>query len=218
MVFENRQEAGKQLAVKLLQYRKENPYVLAMPRGGVPIGYEVAEVLQAPLDVVVVRKIGLSGNKEFGIGAIAEGGIKVMDEITTEVLGIDADEIEDTIDLEEDELKRRVKIYRDGKPLPDLTGKTAVLVDDGMATGITAKAAIEAVKKLNPKKIILAMPVCALDTFESLQKKVAEVICLSTPAEFSAVGLWYKNFTQVSDEEVADLLKRASSTLGKRYG
>ncbi|KKR81350.1 MAG: Phosphoribosyltransferase [Candidatus Daviesbacteria bacterium GW2011_GWA1_41_61] len=211
MFFENRQEAGKKLAGELFKYRSENPYVLAMPRGGVPIGFEVAEVLHAPLSVIVVRKIGLSGNREFGIGAIAEGGVKVLDQTTIEVLAIDEEEIKDTLQLEEEELKRRVKTYRGKKPLPDLTGRTAVLVDDGMATGITAKAAIESVKKLNPQKIVLAIPVCALDTVEGFKKMADEVICLAAPAEFMAVGLWYKNFAQISDEEVVDLLKKAEN-------
>lgn len=208
MVFENRQEAGKRLGSELLQYRDQNPFVLAMPRGGVPIGVEVAEILHAPLEVIIVRKIGLSGNREFGIGAIAEGDIKVLDNTTLEALGIDDEELEDTIELEEQELERRVQIYRNGKQLPNLTGKTAILVDDGMATGITAKAAIKAVKKLNPKKIILATPVCALDTVESLKNLVDEIICLAAPFEFSAVGFWYRNFTQVSDQEVIDLLNQ----------
>lgn len=211
MVFENRQEAGKKLAAELFKYRSENPYVLAVPRGGVPIGFEVAEVLHAPLDVIIVRKIGLSGNREFGIGAIAEGGVKVLDNTTLEVLGIDEEEIKDTLTLEEKELNRRVEVYRGGKPLPNLKGRTAILVDDGMATGITARAAIESVKKLKPQKIVLAMPACALDTIESFKKQVDEVFCLATPSEFMAVGVWYKDFTQISDEEVVDSLKKAES-------
>lgn len=214
MVFHNRQEAGKRLASQLYKYRKENPYVLALPRGGVPIGFEVAAVLQAPLDVIVVRKIGLSSNPEFGIGAIAEGGVTVLDQTTIGVIGIDEEEIQDTVRLEEEELKRRVKTYRGGKSLLDLTGMTAILVDDGMATGVTAKAAIEAVTKLNPKKIVLASPVCALDTVEGLRKRVDEVVCLATPFEFTAVGLWYKDFNQISDEEVVNLLKKARQNLG----
>lgn len=210
MVFENRQEAGKRLAGELLKYRQQNPYVLSLPRGGVPIGFEVAEVLQAPLDVLVVRKIGLSGNREFGIGAIAEGGIKILDSTTITVLGVDEEEIKDTIQFEEEELKRRVSVYRGEELLPNLKGKTAILVDDGMATGITAKVAIEAVRKLHPQKIVLATPVCALDIAESLKKLVDEVVCLATPYEFSAVGLWYKDFSQVSDEEVVKLLKKAN--------
>lgn len=213
MVFENRQEAGKKLATGLYKYREESPFVLSLPRGGVPIGYEIAEVLHAPLDILVVRKIGLSGNREFGIGAIAEGGVRVLDKTTIEVLGIDEEEIEDTIELEEEELKRRVRIYRGGRFLSNLQGKTIILADDGMATGITAKAAIESVKKLNPKKIVLVSPVCALDTVESLRKLVDEVICLAMPFDFMAVGAWYKNFTQVSDEEVVDLLKKARKNL-----
>lgn len=207
MVFENRREAGKQLGSKLLQYRTESPYVLAMPRGGVPIGFEVAKVLHAPLDVIVVRKIGLSGDPEFGIGSIAEGGVEVLDRTTIEVLGIDEEEIKDTIRLEEEELKRIVKVYRGDRPLPKLKGMTAILVDDGMATGITAKAAVEAVRKLNPKQIILALPVCALDTVEGLKKLADEAICLVAPSEFMAVGLWYKDFSQMSDEEIVKLLE-----------
>lgn len=210
MVFENRQEAGKKLASELLKYRKESPYVLAMPRGGVPVGFEVAQVLRAPLDVVVVRKIGLSANPEFGIGAIAEGGVEILDQTTIGVLGIDEEEIKDTVQLEEEELRRRVRTYRGSRSLPNLWGKTAVLVDDGMATGITAKAAVEAVKQLHPSRIVLAMPVCALDTVEGFKKLVDEVICLATPYEFMAVGAWYRNFTQVSDAEVVDLLKKAN--------
>lgn len=218
MVFENRNEAGKKLGSELLKYRKENPYILAMPRGGAPIGFEVAEVLHAPLDVLVVGKIGLSSNPEYGIGAIAEGGIKVLDSTAISVLGIDEDEINDTVELEEKELKRRVEIYRDGKPLPNLKGRTAILVDDGMATGMTAKAAIEVARKLNPKKVVLAMPVCALDTVEGFKKLADEVICLATPFEFMAVGLWYRDFAQISDEEVVNLLKEAQKRLqvGKR--
>lgn len=213
MVFQNREEAGKNLALELFVFKKEKPFVLAMPRGGVPIGYEIAKVLHAPLSVIIVRKIGLSSNPEFGIGAIAEGGIKVLDKTTIEMMGVDEEELKDTIKLEEDELKRRVEMYRDGQPLPDFAGKTVILVDDGMATGITAKAAIESVKKLNPQKIILASPVCALDTAESLQSKVDRVICLITPFQFSAVAFWYRNFSQISDEEVVNLLIKAQQPI-----
>lgn len=211
MVFANRQEAGKKLGSELLKYRGKNPYILAMPRGGVPIGFEVAEVLNAPLDVIVVRKIGLSSNLEYGIGAIAEGGIKILDSAAIEALDIDEEEINATLQLEEKELKRRAKTYRDGRPLPDLKNRTVILVDDGMATGITAKAAIEAVRKLNPHKVVLAIPVCALDTIDGLKKMADEVICLATPFEFMAVGAWYKDFAQISDQEVVDLLHKAKS-------
>lgn len=209
MIFENRQQAGKQLASKLLNFREENPIVLALPRGGVPIGYEIAKILQAPLDVLIVRKIGISGNKEFGLGAIAEGGVKILDEISNLSLGIDQDEINTTVELEEKELQRRIDIYRNGKQLPDLKGQTVILVDDGMATGMTARAAIEAVKKLNPKKIILAIPVCARDTVEALRSKLDGILCLATPFQFMAVGLWYRDFEQLSDKEVVKLLQES---------
>ncbi|MBI2338422.1 phosphoribosyltransferase [Candidatus Daviesbacteria bacterium] len=208
MVFENREQAGKKLANKLLRYRKESTFVLALPRGGVPVGFEVAEVLQAPLDVLVVRKIGLSGNKEFGIGAIAEGGVQVLDFAGIESSATNEEELKDVISSEEEELKRRVRIYRGGVPLPDLKGKTVILVDDGIARGITVKAGIEAAKKLNPKKIILAIPVCASDTLESLKRMVDDIVCLATPVKFMAVGSWYKNFAQISDEEVVKLLNK----------
>lgn len=207
MVFQNRQEAGKRLAAELIKFRKEKPFVLSLPRGGVPIGYEIAKVLHAPLLPIVVRKIGLSGNKEFGIGAIAENEVEVLDTTTINVMGIDEGEIRDAIELEEEELRRRVRLYREDQPLPDLTDRMAILVDDGMATGITARAAIQSVKKLHPKKIVLASPVCALDTVEGIKSQVDEVICLVTPVEFTAVGLWYRDFKQVSDEEVVNLLK-----------
>lgn len=208
MIFENREQAGKKLARKLLEYKKENPFVLAMPRGGVPIGVEVAEVLHAPLDVVVVRKIGLAGNKEFGIGAVAEGGVKILDH-SIEELEVNQEELNEVIALEEEELRRRVKIYRDNKNLPDLTDKTAILVDDGIATGMTAKAAIESVNRLNPQKLLLATPVCALDTMKSLRPLVDDFVYLEAPAEFTAVATWYKNFDQLSDEEVVRLLKKS---------
>lgn len=210
MLFENRQEAGKKLASQLLQYRQDEPVVLALPRGGVPIGYEVAQTLHAPLDVIVVRKITLSSNPEFGIGAIAEGGIKILDQTTITALGIDEKELQTSLSLEEEELKRRVKVYRNGKSLPNLEGRLVILVDDGMATGVTARAAIEAVKKLKPKKIILATPVCARDRAEGLNSKLDSIVCLASPFEFSAVGLWYKDFKQLSDKEVVGLLNRAS--------
>lgn len=208
MVFESRSKAGKKLASELIAFRKDNPIILALPRGGVPVGYEIAKVLQAPLDVLVVRKIGLSSNTEFGIGAIAEGGVKVLDQTTIKLLGIDEKEIETTLALEEEELKRRVEVYRDGKVLPSLRDRLVILVDDGIATGITAQAATLAVKKLNPKRVIFATPVCARGTAESLKHKIDQIICLVSPYEFSSVGLWYKNFSQLSDEEVVKLLKQ----------
>lgn len=213
MVFENRLEAGKKLGAELYLYRQENPFILALPRGGVPIAYEIAKILQAPLDVLVVRKIGLSSNREFGIGAIAEGDVQIVDDDTLRTIGVDEEELKDTLKLEKKELQRRVEIYRGHRPLPDLTGRTVILVDDGMATGMTARAAIESVKKLHPQKIILAMPVCAFDIVENLRSMVNGVICLATPYEFIAVGAWYRDFSQVSDREVVDLLKQVN-TLG----
>lgn len=208
MYFESRQEAGKKLAAQLLIYRDEKPIVLALPRGGVPIGYEVAEILQAPLDVLVVRKIGITGNKEFGLGAIAEEGVKILDKTSIEVLGVIEDEVNDTVELEEKELARRVEKYRSGKKLPNMEERTVILVDDGMATGVTARAAIASVKKLHPKKLVLATPVCVFEVAQNMREMVDDFVCLATPYEFSAISVWYKDFRQVSDEEVIELLKK----------
>ncbi|QQG43182.1 MAG: phosphoribosyltransferase [Candidatus Daviesbacteria bacterium] len=209
MIFTDRSEAGKRLAVKLKPYRNKNPIILALPRGGVPVGFEVAKILHAPLEVVVARKIGAPSNAELGIGAISEEGVKVLDEDTIALLGLSEDEIKDVVEREERELKRRIDFYRQGKPLPNFTGKTAILVDDGLATGVTAKAATLAVKKLNPRKIIFATPVCAKDSTAKLSTQIDSVICIFKPFEFRAVGPWYKEFKQVSDEEVVDKLKKA---------
>ena len=199
------------MASLLISNRDKHPHVLALARGGVPIGFEISTVLNCPLDVLAVRKVGIVGDPEFGIGAISEGGVRVLDHATIEIMEIDQKDLNSTIELQELELQKMIKLYRDGKPLPDLTGKTSVIVDDGMATGISARAAIEAVKKLNPNKIIIATPVCPLDTRRSLQVLVDNVICLASPYQFSAVGVWYKNFEQVSDEEVVKIINQTRS-------
>lgn len=217
MYFDSRADAGKKLASVLIKYRNDKPVVLTLPRGGVAVGYEIAEVLHAPLETVVVRKISSSSNPEFAIGAVAEKGVKILDKTTIDSLGINEKDIKNTLKLEREELKRRVKVYRNGAALPGLKGRLVILVDDGIATGLTAKAAIEVVKKLNPKKIILASPVCAGDTADNLKSKVDKVICLFSPSQFSAVGIWYKNFDQLSDSEVIRLLNK-SQRLTKRSG
>lgn len=206
MIFQDRGEAGKKLAEKLIQFHFQNPVVLALPRGGVPVGLEIAKILQAPLEVVVARKIGAPGNPEFGIGAISEGGVKVLDEQTITLLGLSEEEIENLAELEKKRLQERVEKYRKGQPLPSLEGKVAILVDDGLATGITAKAAIEALKKQHPQEIILATPVCARDRVAMLKAMVGKVVCLITSFKFKAVGTWYKDFRQISDEEVVEML------------
>lgn len=207
--FEDRRDAGRQLAERLQKYRGENVVVLALPRGGVPVGFEIARSLDAPLDVIVARKLGAPMQPELGIGAIAPGGIMLLDESTTKALGISPEEIAAVAAQEQDEMNRRLKYYR-GDGLPDVKGRIVILVDDGLATGVTAAAAIEAIRTLEPEKIILAIPVCARKTADALADEVEEIICVSLPDQFRAVGLWYKNFSQTTDNEVIALLKDAS--------
>ena len=212
MLFEDRVDAGKKLAKKLVKYASKNCLVLALPRGGVSVGFQVAKRLRVPLDVLVVRKLGAPSNPEFGIGAIASG-VKILDEEAIHNLGLSEDDITKIESKERAELNRRIREYR-GTDLPlNVQGKTVILVDDGLATGITAKAAIEAVKKQDPQKLIVAMPVCALESMAGirlmLRPRQDDLVCLSTPRDFSAVGLWYKTFNQVSDEEVVNLLRES---------
>ena len=204
-MFDDRHDAGKQLAERLKKYN-DHSIILALPRGGVLVGYEVAKVLKVPLSVVVVRKLGAPHNPEFGIGAIAEEDVVILDQQTIEYLGITADEIAAVTKREKKELQRRVAVYRCGKSLPDLEGKRVILVDDGLATGVSAKAAITSIQKHSPKELIFASPVCAHDTAEILRSEVDALICVFTPLDLEAIGLYYRNFHQVSDEEVVRLL------------
>lgn len=208
-LFEDRSEAGKKLAESLKKYAKESPVILALPRGGVPIGFEVAKTLGAPLNVIVTRKLGFPGNKEFGIGAIGENDTEVLDQRTLALFGLPKEYLDEEIGEEKAELNRRIAIYRQNKPLPNLKDKTVILVDDGLATGVTAKAAIEAIKKQGPKKIIFASPVCAYETVQDLSNLVDKVVCVASPMEFLSVGSWYKYFPQLSDQEVVNLLSQS---------
>lgn len=209
MVFENREEAGKRLATELTQYSDKQPIIIGLPRGGIPLGFEIAEILHAPLEVLVARKIGHPYNPEFGIGAIAEGNVRVLDKPIVNLLEISKKELDNVTNIEKEELKRRVALYRNNKPLPALKNRTVILVDDGLATGVTARAAISSIKKRKPKQLIFASPVCAYDTARELEHLVDKVICVTTPVDFAAVGLWYRSFEQVSDEEVVELLKQS---------
>ena len=206
-MFLDRQEAGRKLAEKLKPYQSENPIILALPRGGVPIGYEIAQALRAPLDVFMVRKIGYPWNPEFAIGAIAPG-VQIFDEESLYPLGLTKADLKEAIEKEQQELERRLTLYHKKGSLPDVAGKTVILVDDGLATGLTTRAAIEGVKKLKPAKLILAVPVGPPETVHALRKLVDDLICLETPHDFFAVSSFYQNFPQVSDEEVMDLLHR----------
>jgi putative phosphoribosyl transferase len=205
--FRNRAEAGRALARALSQYGgRDDVVVLALPRGGVPVGYEVAKELGAPLDVFLVRKLGVPGHEELAMGAIATGGVLVLDERVLRWLGINEDQIQKTLARELDELRRREAAYRDGLPLPDLKGKTVILVDDGLATGASMQAAAGAVRRHEPARIVIAVPVASRATCDRFRDEVDEVVCAVTPEPFYAVGNWYEDFSQTSDDEVRELL------------
>jgi predicted phosphoribosyltransferase len=209
--YRDRREAGKSLAELLRGYAgRDDVVVLALPRGGVPVGYEVAKALRAPLDVFTVRKLGVPGNPELAMGAIATGGLLVLDQQLIQMLGIDRSELERAVTAELRELERREAAYRGERTPPDLTGKTVILVDDGLATGSTMRAAALAVRRLNPARIVVAVPVAAEETCDAFRDVVEEIVCGITPRPFQAVGIWYDDFTQTSDEEVRELLARAA--------
>jgi predicted phosphoribosyltransferase len=208
--FRDRSEAGRVLARELDRYAgRDDVVVLALPRGGVPVAHEVAKVLGAPLDVFVVRKLGVPGHRELAMGALASGGALVLDEGLIRALRIGDAEIQQTVAAELRELDRREASYRDGRDLPELAGRTVILIDDGLATGSTMRAAALAVRKHRPARIVVAAPVAAAETCDELRDEVDEIICAVTPRPFHAVGLWYDDFSQTSDEEVRELLARA---------
>jgi putative phosphoribosyl transferase len=208
--FRDRFEAGRLLASRLLKYAgRPDVLVLALPRGGVPVAYEVARALHAPLDVFLVRKLGVPGHEELAMGAIASGGVRVLNEEVVRVLQIPDEEIDAVAAEQERELERRAQAYRDGRPAPDVRGKVAVLIDDGLATGSTMRAAVAALRQQGPARIVVAVPVGAVETCAELQEEADEAICARTPEPFYAVGLWYEDFTQTTDEEVHELLQRA---------
>jgi putative phosphoribosyl transferase len=215
MIFKNRLEAGEKLAEALEKFKgKPDTIILALPRGGVAIGFEVAQKLNLPLDIVVPRKIGAPGNPEFAIGAITEQGEGVFDEMTVSAYGITESYLQNEIKKEKIEAERRLKLYRGERGPLDLGNKTAIIVDDGLATGLTMRAAIKTVKKLGTEKIIVAIPVTSPEAAEIIKKEVDEIIYLEAPAFFGAVGAFYEEFPQTTDEEVIDLLKK-SENFGK---
>jgi predicted phosphoribosyltransferase len=210
MVFHDRIEAGQQLAAKLMDYAdRPDVLVLALPRGGVPIGFEVARALHAPLDIFLVRKLGLPGQEELAMGAIATGGVRVLNEEVVGPLHVSEGLIDQVAAREEEELKRREQMYRGERPPPDVRGRTVILVDDGLATGSTMRAAVAALRRQGPARIIVAVPVGAEETCAAFRDEADEVVCARTPEPFYAVGFWYQDFSQTSDEEVRDLLGRA---------
>jgi predicted phosphoribosyltransferase len=211
MRFQDRAEAGRKLAEKLLKYAGDpNVLVLALPRGGVPVGYEVAQALHAPLDVFVVRKLGVPGQPELAMGAIATGGVRVLNEDVIDALGIPLDVIEAVTAEEQRELARREQLYRGHHPAPNLRGRIVILIDDGLATGSTMRAAVAAARQQQPARILVAVPVAAPSTYDDFQGEVDEIVCLYTPEPFHAVGLWYETFSQTTDAEIHALLARAA--------
>lgn len=208
--FKDREEAGRLLAAELEQYKGDRDVVvLALPRGGVPIGYEVALALEAPLDVFLVRKLGVPGQEEFAMGAIASGGVRVLNESVVRTLGLDERTIAAVAAEEERELERREREYRRDRPELDVVGRKVILVDDGLATGATMKAAAIALRELGPDRIVVAVPVAARETCDEFREVVDEVVCAHTPEPFRAVGLWYEDFSQTTDDEVKALLASA---------
>ena len=219
MQFRNRTEAGQLLANKLMNYaHRADVLVLALPRGGVPVGYEVAQGLNAPLDVFVVRKLGVPGHEELAMGAIATGGVRVLNGSVVESLGITGEAIGAVAERELRELERRERAYRNERPTPELHGRTVILVDDGIATGSTMKAAVEALRQLGAARIVVAAPTVALSTMYEMRPGVDELVAVMTPAEFLGVGQWYEDFSQTTDDEVRDLLARASQFPNPRPG
>jgi putative phosphoribosyl transferase len=208
-VFRDRTEAGRRLASLLIGYAGKDAIVLALPRGGVPVAYEIAAALDLQLDVFLVRKLGLPGHEELAMGAIAGGGVRVLDEDVVRRHGVDHRVLEDVERRERVVLESRSRLYRGSRPEPFLRGRTVVLVDDGLATGSTMKAAVAAVRRERPARVVVAVPVAPEETVRELSTLVDEVACVATPEPFWGVGIWYERFPQTSDEEVQDLLARA---------
>lgn len=209
MVYIDRHDAGVQLAQRLLKYKDENPVIVALPRGGVVLGYEVAKTLDAPMDIVITRKLSAPFSPELGIGAIAPRGIKIFDYEIITYLKISNDTLEKIIEKETQEMQRREGLYRQDFEEMDLADKTVIIVDDGVATGVSDRAAVLSVKKMNPAKVILAVPVCSAQSSIKFRNEIDEFICLEEPLDFYAVGAHYQCFEQLTDEEVVELLKSA---------
>jgi predicted phosphoribosyltransferase len=215
MLFRDRAEAGQLLATRLASYAdRPDVVVLGLPRGGVPVAYEVARALHVPLEVFVVRKLGLPGREELAIGAIATGGVRILNNDLVRALEIPRKVIDEITAQEQQELERRERLYRGDRPVRDVRGRTVILVDDGLATGSTMRAAVAALRQGEPARIVIAAPVGAADTCAELQQEADEAVCARTPEPFHAVGLWYKDFTQTTDDEVHELLRRAAGDAG----
>lgn len=212
-VLRDRTQAGEELAARLAQYKDQHPVVLALPRGGVTVGFEIARRLEVPLEVLIVRKIGAPDNPEYGLGALVEDGTRVLDDRRVREAGYTSKDLEPTIERELTEIRRRARVYRGNRPIPDLRDRVLILVDDGVATGGTVRAAIRSVRAHHPRRIVVALGVAPRDTYHRLCEEADEVVVLATPEVFFAVGEWYERFPQVSDEEVQQLLERGRRPL-----
>jgi putative phosphoribosyl transferase len=209
-IFRDREQAGRVLAGLLTEYaHRANVLVLGLPRGGVPVAYEIAAALEAPLDVFIVRKLGVPGHEELAMGAIASGGTRVLNTDVLEHLQIHERFIEAAVAREHAELERRELVYRGQRPFPALEDRTVILVDDGLATGSTMRAAVHAVKAKHPARVAVAVPVASAEACGDMRREADDVVCAATPDPFYGVGLWYENFSQTSDDEVRSLLARA---------
>lgn len=215
--FRSREQAGRMVAERLKAYaNRSDVVVLALPRGGVPVGVEVAAALRAPLDVFVVRKLGTPGQPELAMGAIASGGVRVLNEDVVQVLNLTSDAIDRVAQVEQQELERRERLYRADRAFPGLANQVVILIDDGLATGSTMRAAVKAVRQHRPSKIVVAVPAGAADTCAEFRSEVDEIVCVIAPEAFQAVGTWYEEFPQISDEEVRHLLEKSSRELVDR--
>jgi len=211
-IFRDRQDAGVQLAAELAAYANDpTVLVLGLPRGGVPVAYEVARALHVPLDVFVVRKLGVPGHRELAMGAIASGGVRVLNPEVIESLQISKPIIDAVAAFEQKELERQQRAYRGDVPFPDLAGRTVIIVDDGLATGSTMRAAVRALRQSGPARIVVAVPVGAAETCRSLRDEADEVVCATVPPDFHAVSLWYNEFSQTTDQAVRSLLEAAAA-------
>jgi len=215
MIFKNRQEAGQKLAEKLKEFKSQkNTIILALPRGGVVTAFEIAKELNLPLDLVIPRKIGAPDNEEYAIGAITETGEGIFNQEAIDSLSVSKEYLDKKVAAEKKEATRRLKTYRQDRPALNLKNKTVIIVDDGIATGLTMRAAIKSVKEKKAKKVIVAVPVSAQDSLKIIEKEVDQVICLDAPLFFGAVGAFYRDFGQTTDEEVIELMKK-SKDFGK---
>jgi putative phosphoribosyl transferase len=210
MRFLDRRDAGRRLGAELKPFADERPVIVALPRGGVPVALEVARALRAPLDILAVRKLGAPGNPELGVGAVAEDGTGVLDPRSAGMLGMTETMLDATLARESRELRRRVERYRDGRPSIPVSGRTVIVVDDGLATGLTDLAAVRALRKRGAQRIVVAVPVGSSESVSMLAEEADRVVCLMIPRRLFGVGMWYRDFTPVSDEQVLALLAEAS--------